>query len=265
MEYYIYADANAGMFSPERAEHEFHTLFATIAMATTADVTLNEFLAGNSTGITNEEGKYKDWIETKNKTAAPLGLGELQPSNDLSNRTKWQFPRTAIVPANGYLLVWADDQNTTWIDYHTNFNLTLAGDTRPLVGFARHPGRQIRYQQQAQDLSSSRCADGVGPFVDGTLPTPRLTNDCASTGYYLTGTPEPLQLMPNPATGSVRIRAQQGMDRLEVCDLQGQVLIRRANIGRDDVVLDLQQFSWGIYLVRVNQRSPCDWSCNKDV
>jgi spore coat protein CotH len=257
MEYYIYAEnASAGMFSPERAEHEFYTLFATIAMATTADVTVNEFLAGNSTGITNEEGKYKDWIEIRNKTAAPLGLGDLYLSNDLNNRTKWRFPRTAFIPANGYLLIWADDQNTTWIDYHTSFNLTLSGDTILLADSSGVLADSILFQQQTQDLSSSRCADGTGPFVDGTTPTPRATNDCASTGYYLSEAGTPLELYPNPATGQVVLRSEQTLDRVEVRDLQGQLLWSRNGISGNEVRIGLERFSAGIYLIRAGDRRP---------
>ncbi|MBK7909698.1 CotH kinase family protein [Candidatus Pollutiaquabacter sp.] len=257
MEYYLYAEnASAGMFSPERAEHEFYTLFATITMATSADVTVNEFLAGNSSGITNEEGKYKDWIEVKNKTGVPLGLGDLYLSNDLNNRTKWQFPRTAILPANGYLLIWADDQNTTWIDYHTNFNLTLSGDTILLSDSLGVLADSILYQQQTQDLSASRCADGTGPFVDGTTPTPRAMNDCASTGYYVSAATDALIVYPNPASDLVSIRSEKSMQRVEILDLQGQVIEQRELSGDKQVQIGLERFSPGLYLLRVDGLTP---------
>ena len=57
-QYYIYAENdNAGMFSPEKAEHEFYTLEAQSPTAEPGQVVINEILAKNNAGQTNELGK----------------------------------------------------------------------------------------------------------------------------------------------------------------------------------------------------------------
>jgi hypothetical protein len=57
-EYYIFAEnATAGIFSPERAEHEFHLLNTNLAQPNVGDLVINEFLAANNFGQTDENGK----------------------------------------------------------------------------------------------------------------------------------------------------------------------------------------------------------------
>ncbi|HRS38523.1 MAG TPA: T9SS type A sorting domain-containing protein, partial [Bacteroidia bacterium] len=157
---------------------------------------------------------------------------------------------------NGYLLIWADDQNTTWIDYHTNFNLTLSGDTILLSDSLGVLADSILYQQQTQDLSASRCADGTGPFVDGTTPTPRAMNDCASTGYYVSTASDALIVYPNPASDLVSIRSEKSMQRVEILDLQGQVIEQRELSDDKQVQIGLERFSPGLYLLRVDGLTP---------
>ena len=54
VQYYIYADnANAGKFSPVRAEHEFHTLIVG------GDVVINEIMASNSNTAEDQDGDPK--------------------------------------------------------------------------------------------------------------------------------------------------------------------------------------------------------------
>ena len=64
VQYYFYADNNdAGIFSPQRAEHEYHEL------AVAGDVVINEFSASNSTIQADQDGEYDDWIELYNNTS----------------------------------------------------------------------------------------------------------------------------------------------------------------------------------------------------
>jgi len=57
VQYYFYADnADAGVFSPERAEHEYHEL------SVVGDIVINEFMASNSTTQADQDGEFDDWI-----------------------------------------------------------------------------------------------------------------------------------------------------------------------------------------------------------
>ena len=70
----------------------------------------------------------------RNVTAGPVDVGGFHLTDDNRIATKWQFPDSTVVPAGGYLVVFAsgldvrdpqlDEQG--WL--HTNFNLRSGGD-----------------------------------------------------------------------------------------------------------------------------------------
>ena len=58
IQYYFYAENNdAGIFSPERAEKEFHQL------PVVSGLVINEIMAGNSFSVPDQDGEYDDWVE----------------------------------------------------------------------------------------------------------------------------------------------------------------------------------------------------------
>lgn len=72
IQYYIYAENNnAGMFSP-RVSMKFDTLNPNLATAQKGNVVINEFVASNSNGISNEYGNKRDWVVLFNTTSSPL-------------------------------------------------------------------------------------------------------------------------------------------------------------------------------------------------
>ena len=60
-----------------------------------------------------------------NAGSAPLNLGGYFLSNDPANRTEWSFPANTVIPARGFLLLWADKQAGpfTGSDVHLPFKL----------------------------------------------------------------------------------------------------------------------------------------------
>ncbi|MBK7667235.1 MAG: CotH kinase family protein [Sphingobacteriaceae bacterium] len=122
-QYYVYAENNnAGMFAPERAEYEFYTL-AAVQTASVGQVYINEFLADNVGDVSNETFQFEDWIELYNTTSSPLELSGLYLTDNYSAPTKFPFPQNTVVPANGYLIIWADNNPSTSSYVHCNFKL----------------------------------------------------------------------------------------------------------------------------------------------
>ena len=111
-------------FLPERAEHEFFTIEANVPLAKLGDLVINELVPVNSKGIYNEKGKIKDWFELGNNTNQFLKLSGFNLSDDLQNFRKWSFPDDAYISPNGHLLVWADGENSSYLNHHTNFSLS---------------------------------------------------------------------------------------------------------------------------------------------
>lgn len=75
-----------------------------------AQVVINEVVASNSQGISDEDGDYPDWIEFYNPTDSTISLSGYGISDDLDDLFKFTFPDIEI-PANDFYLVFASDKN----------------------------------------------------------------------------------------------------------------------------------------------------------
>lgn len=162
---------------------------------------LNELQAANAGSPVDENGEADDWFEIFNPNPSPIDLAGWYVSDNPSDITKYRFSLTgtdAIVPANGWLLVWADNQSAQG-NLHTNFSLSSTnGEDLLLVG----PDGvtivdQASFGPQAPGVSFGRQTDGGSPLVTFETPTPGASNNPVSVGELSTsGT---LQLWPNPA------------------------------------------------------------------
>src|SRR2546422_10137591 len=74
------------------------------------NVSINEIMAVNVTGLADEDGAHSDWIELRNSSSTAQSLNGFYLTDDPANLNKWQFPNVSI-PGNGYLIVWASDKN----------------------------------------------------------------------------------------------------------------------------------------------------------
>ncbi len=199
-DYYIYAEnANAARFSPERAEYEFHALQAAeTANIPVGDVVINEFLADNENGATDPNGQHEDWVELHNRTNASILLSGAYLSDKADNLQKWAFPTTATIPANGYLLIWLDeDQSQPGL--HANFKLSKDGEA---IYFTNADGStidEIEFGAQTTDVTVGRCPNGTGPFAAMTTPTINAANSCATSAGEIANEIAQFQVFPNPA------------------------------------------------------------------
>lgn len=89
------------------------------------DFCINKFMVINDSSFVDDYGLHSPWIEIFNKAHAPVDLGGIYLTNDLNNPTKFQFPigdQKTIIPANGYLLLWAENKPEKGV-LHVNFDL----------------------------------------------------------------------------------------------------------------------------------------------
>ena len=95
---------------------------------------INEFLAVNDHGLTDEDGERSDWIEVHNPSADPLPLAGWSLTDDAADLDKWVFPAVTLGPG-GYMTVFADGKNRRdpASTLHTNFKLDAAGEYLGLV------------------------------------------------------------------------------------------------------------------------------------
>lgn len=249
MQYYIYAEnANAGMFSPERAEYEFYTIQVATTTASVGEVVINEFMAANQTGATNESGQNEDWIELYNRTAVPLSLDGLYLTDDYTNPTKYPLPELVIQPYS-YLIIWADQGSNTSSYMHCNFKLSAAGEELMLSNISGAVLDSITFGVQTADVSYGRCPNGTGAFMYYAAPTFNSGNICPA-GVQETTAAYALNAFPNPANEHVTIFSNDPAARFaDLVNVNGQQLMQ-VNFENDKAYFDTGDLQSGIYFFR---------------
>jgi hypothetical protein len=137
---------------------------------------INEFMALNTTTLTDGDGDYSDWIELYNPTSSDIDLYNWSLSDEITNPQKWVFPRDTI-KANSYLVLFASgkDRTTAGQELHTNFRLAREGE---YLAFFDSEGNAVTlfspsYPEQQADVS---YAYHEGGFIPSTIPTPGEEN-----------------------------------------------------------------------------------------
>jgi CotH kinase protein/Lamin Tail Domain/Secretion system C-terminal sorting domain len=254
MQYYLYAENNnAGLFAPERAEHEFYVINASIQQITAGDVVINEFMAINQNTVTDANGEFEDWIELHNNLSAPVSLEGSYLSDDAANPLKWAFPQSTVIPANGYLTAWADE-DVLQTGLHTNFKLAASGE-EILFSYANSIIDSIYFAQQTVDVSYGRCADGSGPF--GTMtPSFAAVNNCP-VGINETENLVRATLFPNPTNGLLHIRSlTNNINSITVYNTLTNLVAGIELSGQEQYLLDMRSYKNGIYFVQINKEQP---------
>ena len=133
-------------------------------------VVINELMADNDNILADPQGDYDDWLELHNRTGSPITLTGMYLSDKEDNPTKWEFPENTSIPANGYLIVWLDedhnDENATE-GLHANFKLSRSGELVLLVDTDANGNQvldSITFGEQETDAAFGRLPDGTGDF-----------------------------------------------------------------------------------------------------
>jgi len=148
--------------------------------AASAQVVLNEVLADNRSAVLNG-GAYPDYIELHNPTAAPVAIGGWSLTDDPLLPQKYVFPGGTTIPANGFLVVWAD-VNLGAPGLHTGFGLGAKGDLVRLYAADGVTVRdELQFGLQVGDYSVGRVPDGSGGWVLNS-PSAGQLNTATATG-----------------------------------------------------------------------------------
>jgi hypothetical protein len=97
-------------------------------------VSINEFMASNSTGLKDVDGDASDWIEIYNGQDTAVNLLGWRLTDNASDLSKWVFPSVSV-PARSFLVVFASgkDRAVAGAQLHTNFSLSSSGEYLALV------------------------------------------------------------------------------------------------------------------------------------
>ena len=243
-EYYIYAEnSSAGLFSPQRAEHDYHSLTISLPYCNNGDVLINEIVASNSSSAFDSNGENDDWVELYNTTSSAIDLSGMYLSDDVLNYMKWSFPIGTSIPANGYLLVWCDN-DIGQAGLHTNFKLSSLGENLIFSNGATVYD-QVTFGVQSTDVAYARCPDGGSTF-QLVNPTPEANNGCSASLSELDQLFQ-VKLYPNPMSEYITIESNESTNMsLRISDLQGRTIYAN-NIGFGVNKLDVSNWSIGLY------------------
>ncbi|MFH0734982.1 MAG: CotH kinase family protein [bacterium] len=137
-------------------------------------IKINEFMASNSNSIQDPDyNNYGDWIELYNSSNYDFNLYGCYITDEKTDNNKYKFTTNLIIPAKGYLLIWADDHNT---GSHTNFKLSASGEFIGLYNSSLNVIDTITFSAQQVDVSYGRYPDGVSMFYLFNPATPLFPN-----------------------------------------------------------------------------------------
>jgi len=219
------------------------TLNITDNDATLEQLYINEFLASNIADTVDEYSEHDDWIEIYNPNNYAVDLAGYYITDDSTDITKYQIPlgnTNTIIPANGFKLIWADN-NDLQGELHTTFKLSSGGEFIGLYGSNMGVVDSLSYASQTTDVSYGRLPDGGSTWVNFTETTPGASNQTSS--LVENNISFGLIAYPNPVKGTV-VNFNK-MVSVSVYDQIGKLCLKAININ----TIDVDKLTKGIYFI----------------
>ncbi len=125
-----------------------------------AGLVISEVMCSNATAVTDENGKYADWIEIWNSTDRAMSLEGLGLS-DKGDRIRFLFPNVSL-EADGRVVVFCDNTNQSNASraFHAKFKLSSVGETVYLYDPNAYLIDSCKYPIMASDESWSLTDEG---------------------------------------------------------------------------------------------------------
>ncbi len=187
-------------------------------MASNADTLITMLRAAPTDEFVGEQ-LSPDWFELHNLLGQPIDIGGLHLTDNRDNAMKWQVPAGTVIPASGYLVVFASglDIRDTELDenglLHTNFQLDPNGEylaiTSPsgavIDAFDPYPQMRTHISYGVDDSGNAQYFENPTPGNTNTAGVVGLVEDTqfsVKRGFYS----EPFQLTISTATQGAQIR-----------------------------------------------------------
>lgn len=254
--YYVEAIANntalSASYLPTGAEHDVFVYVVTQTNVANG-VVINEIMAQNTSSGTDEVGDYEDWVELYNNNNYAVNLSGYHLSDDTSILNKWQFPEGTVIPANGYLIVWCDNDATDG-PLHASWKLSVSGESVSLTDEAQNLVDQIIFGAQTTDMGYARVPNGTGDFVIQS-PTFNANNETNLGVDQFQSNAVQMLVYPNPGSNLVNVVVSEldNNHKLNVFNQLGQLVLEsEANY---HTTLNVATLSVGTYIVNYGATS----------
>ena len=236
VQYYFYAEnTDAGIFSPERAEKEYHQL------PVVGGLVINEIMAGNVNAVADQNGEYDDWVELYNGNSFSLNLNGYYLSDNENELTKWTFPNVTI-PANGYLIVWCDTAGNSQTGLHTTYRLSADQEEVYLTDPTNTVIDAVHYVNMIADKGFARVPNGTGAMQYQTHSYNAINqNSTAVLDVNISGN---MRVYPNPSNNKIYILGDT--ESVSVFNMMGQEVFYKQEVKS----IDISNWENGIYFVK---------------
>lgn len=227
MRYYVEAIANntarSASYLPAGAEHDIF-VYRVGQVVGANGVVINEIMAQNNTTIADEVGDFEDWIELYNNNDFEVDLSGYYLTDTAASLVKWQIPPGTVIPANDYLIIWADNEATDG-PMHASFKLAAEGESVLLSNPNLLLVDQVTYEAQTVDMGFARVPNGTGSFVI-QAPTFDNNNDGAMAVTDFDRSNSTLIVYPNPATSFINLKFSDDLmgEKVKIYNSLGQLL-----------------------------------------
>ncbi len=146
-----------------------------------SQVIVNEYSCANLANKIDDYGEFEDWIELYNPSAAAVDINGYYLSDDPGNVKKWKVPSSLMVPAGGFVLVYASGRNLAdGNSAHTSFKLSQTKGTAEHIVFSNAAGliiNDIKIERTKFNQSWGRATNGAAEWRVFPFPTPETTNN----------------------------------------------------------------------------------------
>ena len=236
VQYYFYAEnTDAGIFSPERAEKEYHQL------PIVGGLVINEIMAGNVNAVADQNGEYDDWVELYNGNNFNLNLNGYYLSDNENDLTKWTFSN-AIIPAYGYLIVWCDTAGNSQSGLHTTYRLSADQEEVYLTDPTGLVVDAVHYVNMINDKGFARVPNGTGAMQYQSHTYNAINQNVA--GLSDVSVSGKMRVYPNPSNNRIYILG--ATKSVSVYNMMGQEVFSKLEVKS----IDISEWKNGIYFVK---------------
>ncbi len=247
--------AKTATYSPRGAEHDVFVYRVNLGETIDSEVVINEFMASNDVTVADQDEEFDDWIELYNTTNAAIDLTGYFLSDNAENLDKYDIPDGTMIPANGYLIVWADEDGMQE-GLHANFKLSASGEELFLVNPDTVVIDEITFGEQQTDVSYARTPNGTGDFAFKTA-TFGTNNDGGTTSLEdVEFSTAALAIYPNPTSDNFVLELEDKTIQeltIEIFDVYGRLVFQQKGHTTQQQI-NTASLAEGLYFVVVNQR-----------
>ncbi len=161
-------------------------------------------------------GELSDWIELYNTTQGAMDLGGYYVTDDLDEPLKWRIPDGTLIPAAGFLLLWADGRDT---GLHTNFRLNKGGEQLGLYTPDGILVDALSFGAQQDDMSYGRLGNDADQWSFFSPPSPGSVNHPRDSVKVA---PQPVFSITGGFYQGPQVLAFENSDQIDIyCSLDG--------------------------------------------